>query len=450
MEKWGDRAGCWARLLCTVMGMALLVAGCRPAPGKPPLPGTVGQQSLTARVTPQPPPAAAVVQPPAARPLPGPAAILPQPEPHPGRHPTLEDFWAGGAHFVVEVGNTGLPMGESETLVMGNGELFSYVHASDRSAGTRDQCGNPVAFPGCTVIYRSRDGGHTFAHDNPPVCQFACRQCPCTSQADHIEQQQYPRMVVAGDTLMTAYEYQGRVMLRRSADGLNWSAPEHVGDTLLWHLWYADCPADTRIGDHPFVTFNYECMAGGPPGLWVEDGLLYVFVGLGQNPGSMGCYVGPVDAPGDRFRRCTANPLFVGAAGYGSELRRDYAANPAFDFRTISSAEVVRIGHGDAASEDVRYYMLYEGVRGPGPGDPGDTQFGLGLARSLTNRIDGPWEKFPANPILVDLPGNIGLGHADLVVLDGRTILYTSLDGVTRSRLALVWSSPSAQPSGPQ
>jgi hypothetical protein len=240
------------------------------------LPVTAGQQPLTAGVTPQPPLAVAVVQPPAGRTIAGPPAILPQPEPHPGQYPTLEDFWVGSAHFVVEVVNTGLPMGESETLVMGNGELFSYVHASDRSAGTRDQCGNPVAFPGCTVIYRSRDGGHTFAHDNPPVCQFACRQCPCTSQTDHIEQQQYPRVVVTGDTVtgdtvVTAYEYQGRVMLRRSADGLNWSAPEHVGDTLLWHLWYADCPADTRVGDHPFVTFNYECMAGGPPGLWVED-----------------------------------------------------------------------------------------------------------------------------------------------------------------------------------
>jgi hypothetical protein len=44
-----------------------------------------------------------------------------------------------------------------------------------------------------------------------------------------------------------------------------------------------------------------------------------------------------------------------------------------------------------------------------------------------------------AKSFLVDLPGNIGLGHADLVVLDGQTLLYTSLDGVTRSRLALVW-----------
>ena len=84
-----------------------------------------------------------------------------------------------------------------------------------------------------------------------------------------------------------------------------------------------------------------------------------------------------------------------------------------------------------------RYYMLYEGVRGPGEGDPGDTQFGLGLARSLTPAIDGPWEKYPGNPLLVDLPGNIGLGHADLVTLRGRTYLYTSLDGVTRSRLVL-------------
>jgi len=55
--------------------------------------------------------------------------------------------------------------------------------------------------------------------------------------------------------------------------------------------------------------------------------------------------------------------------------------------------------------------------------------------------VDGAWEKYPGNPILVDLPGNIGVGHADLVVLDGRTYLYTSLDGVTRSRLMLIWDA---------
>jgi beta-xylosidase len=107
--------------------------------------------------------------------------------------------------------------------------------------------------------------------------------------------------------------------------------------------------------------------------------------------------------------------------------------NPYFDFRTLSSAEVIRI--------DDRYYMLYEGVRGPGPGDPGDSQFGLGLARSLTDRFDGPWEKHPANPILVDLPGNIGLGHADLVIIDGQTVLYTALEEDVRSRLALEWKA---------
>ena len=86
-----------------------------------------------------------------------------------------------------------------------------------------------------------------------------------------------------------------------------------------------------------------------------------------------------------------------------------------------------------------RYYVLYEGIRGPAAGDPGDSQFGLGLARSRAGRIDGPWDKYPGNPILQDLPGNIGLGHADLLVVDGQTRLYTSLDGATRSRLVLRW-----------
>ena len=77
--------------------------------------------------------------------------------------------------------------------------------------------------------------------------------------------------------------------------------------------------------------------------------------------------------------------------------------------------------------------MLYEGIRGPGPGDPGDTQFGLQLARSMTSAIDGPWERFAGNPILVDVPADIGIAHADTVVKQGRTYLYTSLDGITRA-----------------
>ncbi len=85
--------------------------------------------------------------------------------------------------------------------------------------------------------------------------------------------------------------------------------------------------------------------------------------------------------------------------------------------------------------------MFYEGVQGPGLGDPGDTQFGLGLARSATHQVDGPWEKFPGNPIIANLPGNVRLGHTDAVVVDGQTILYTSLDGETRSRLILQWKN---------
>jgi beta-xylosidase len=83
--------------------------------------------------------------------------------------------------------------------------------------------------------------------------------------------------------------------------------------------------------------------------------------------------------------------------------------------------------------------MTYEGVRGPGPGQPGDTQFGLGLARSVESVIDGPWEKYGGNPILMDLPGNVGIGHADLIVISGYTYLYTATSDSTRGRYGLVW-----------
>jgi hypothetical protein len=165
--------------------------------------------------------------------------------------------------------------------------------------------------------------------------------------------------------------------------------------------------------------------------LWVEDDWLAVFVAVGQNPAGMGCYTGLKNQAMADFRKCAYNPLFRGVQEYGPLEITGPQANPFFDFRTISAAEVQRIKD--------RYYMLYEGIRGPGPGEPGDSQFGLGLARSQGSQIDGAWEKFPNNPILVDQPGNIGLGHADLVVDQGKTILFTSLDGRVRSRLELVW-----------
>jgi hypothetical protein len=346
-------------------------------------------------------------------------------------HPTLADFWEGRAEFVLQMHDTGLPMGESDTIVMSNGELWSYLHASARSASAIDPCGEPVEFPGCTVIYRSFDGGYTFQHDEPLVCQFQCASCPCTPDDDHVNQQQYPRTHYDGASLTLVYEYLGRVMLRRSTDGLNWNAPQRVALSGIWKLWWRGCPAAERIGSHPFVPYDFECLAGAPPGVYVQGERVYVFMAVGQSPGGMGCYYGSLETPASNFRPCLHNPLFRGASQYGPLEERGSAANPYFDFRTISSAEVQKVGD--------RYYMLYEGVRGPGPGDPGDSQFGLGLARSLTNQIDDPWETFPGNPILVDLPGNIGLGHADLVVLQGQTLLYTSLDGLTRSRLALVW-----------
>lgn len=347
-----------------------------------------------------------------------------------GVQPTLADLWDGRAAFVVDVAVTGLPLGESETIVMDNGEWWSYTHASTQSAGITDRCGAPVAFPGCTVLWRSSDDGVSFALD-APVCLFDCVRCPCRSTVDHIDQQQYPDVVWDGALLRLVYEYRGRAMVRESADGRRWSEPRRVAETGIWRRWLRDCGPGETIGDHPFVPYDYECLAGAPPGIAVVDGTVYIFVGVGQNPGGMGCYRGSVGAEPAFFVPCRHNPLFQGAPTYGPTDVFGAAANPWFDFRTVSSAEILPI--------DDRFYLLYEGIRGPGPADGGDSQFGLGLARSVTAQIDGPWETFPGNPLLVDLPGNVGLGHADLVVHDGVTLLYTSLDGATRSRLRLVW-----------
>lgn len=362
--------------------------------------------------------------------------------------PTLDDFWSGKARFELEIADTGLPMGESDTVILSDGTWRSYVHASHQSLGVVDQCGDPVEFPGCLVTFTSSDQGRTFAptlsSEGAAVCQIACVRCPCDSRRDHIDQQQYPRIARFPEEpkenespqWLMVYEYRANTILRRSNDGITWSTPTEVPLTGIWRNWLMPCSDAAAVGDHPYTPTNYDCLVGSPPGIYVDAEVnppeLYIFVGLGQNPSSMGCYRGYANNPASLLRQCDHNPLFTGATEYGPlEDTSGQAANAYFDFRTISSADIIRVGE--------RYYLFYEGVRGPGPGDQGDTQFLLGLARSTTNAIDGPWELYPENPILLDLPGNVGVGHADVVVSGGETYLYTSLDGEKRSRLRLVW-----------
>ncbi len=361
-------------------------------------------------------------------------------------YPTLDDFWLGDAGFIVSVEDTGLPMGESDTVILTDGTFRSYVHASNRSIGVLDSCGDPVAFPGCVVIYESHDRGRTFTADRNAegdiACLIPCQSCPCDSKRDHIDQQQYPRIAYAkvGDrpnetVWIMVYEYRGSVFVRTSPDGGVWSDAEQLPSTGIWQTWLIPCRAEESIGPHPYTPYQYDCLVGGPPGITItntnSETEVYIFVGAGQNPGSMSCYRGSLGSATSLLRKCANNPLFTGSPDYGHEFGATAAANKFFDFRTISSADAVQVGD--------RYYMVYEGVRGPEPNTPGDTQFGLGLARSVTPFIDGEWETFEGNPILLDVPANIGVGHADLIVDDGETILFTSLDGETRSRLDLRW-----------
>jgi hypothetical protein len=371
------------------------------------------------------------------------AGLLHDP-PSSAHYPTLQDLWQGRAQFDLDQADTGLPMGESDTIVLPDGRYRAYVHASDISLGVVDSCGDPVPFPGCIVAFESRDAGLTFqplrSKSGRISCMMPCRSCPCDSRRDHVDQQQYPRVATIPPVLieeigiwLLVYEYRATVFLRTSNDGLNWSAPAELPQSGIWQTWLMPCRAEESIGPHPHAPDHYDCLVGSPPGIAVANNSqsleTFVFVGIGQNPGSMGCYRGYVGSHPTLLRKCDSNPLFTGAPTYGVPSQTGPQANTHFDFRTISSAEVTMLGD--------RYYMLYEGVRGPESGAPGDTQFALGLARSLSPHIDGPWETYPGNPILVDLPGNVGVGHADLVIDNGKTILFTSLDGETRSRLVL-------------
>jgi hypothetical protein len=356
--------------------------------------------------------------------------------------PTLADFWDGDAAWVLDVYDVGLPVGESDTVQIDGGVFWSYLHASHDSAGIVDACGEPVAFPGCTTLWRSTDGGDSFLPP-APVCLNPCGSCPCNDERDHITAQQYPRVgVVRGENdgieaAYMVYEWHAQTRLRHSDDGVNWSpgvAIRFPGGT--YPSSYAPCSAVERIGAHPNIQGQAEdCLVGAPPGIYVEGDTLYVFVTAGSAPSHMRCYKADrheAEQDALNLRLCDHDPLFGGAQEYGAADVFGAAANAYFDFRYVSSAEVLKVGE--------RYYMAYEGIRGPDVLNRGwDTQFGLGFARSTTDQIDGAWETWAGNPALMPLSPNFGVGHADLLVVDGETIMYTATSMSTRGRYVLRW-----------
>jgi hypothetical protein len=354
-------------------------------------------------------------------------------------HPTLDDFWDGRAEWVLDIADVGLPVGESDTLDMGGGVFWSYVHASSQSIGLIDQCGQVSAFPGCLTRWESTDGGQSFSLPSL-VCSLPCQSCPCDDARDHTSTtkaaQQYPRVVVDEGRYYMAYEWHAQVMLRTSQDGLVWSDWDYLtvpGGTFPSS--YAPCSEVERIGQHPNIRGQAEdCQIGGPPGLIIEGDTLYVFTSAGSAPAHMRCYKGDKHGPLDRLQICDQDPLFGGAREYGAPDLRGADANPYFDFRYVSSADVIKVGE--------RYYMAYEGIRGPEVLEAGmDTQYALAFARSTTNQIDGPWEKFEGNPVLQDVGFWVGIGHADLLVVDGQTWMYTQTGPNQRGRYLLVWKN---------
>lgn len=347
--------------------------------------------------------------------------------------PTLADFWAGRAEWVLDITDVGLPVGESDTLALGDGVYRSYAHASFQSAGVIDQCGDPVAFPGCLTAWNSRDHAQSFVLE-PAVCLMPCQSCPCEDTRDHITAQQYPRVVVAPDLLYLAYEWHAQVMLRTSLNGLDWSAWQYLivpGGTYPYA--FAPCEPVEQIGVHPYIRGQADgCLVGAPPGLYLDGDMLYVFVAAGSAPAHLRCYKGSRYGDLSQLQRCDTDPLLTGAATYGDPDARGAAASDWFDFRYISSAEIVRV--------DDHYYLFYEGIRGPDALERGmDTQFGLGLARSTGAAIDGAWEIYPNNPLLFDSGFYVGVGHADFLLIDGVSYLYTQTGDDTRGRWRLVW-----------
>lgn len=351
--------------------------------------------------------------------------------------PTLADFWDGRAEWVLLSADVGLPVGESDTIARGDGTFWSYLHASTQSAGVIDQCGQTVAFPGCLTRWESTDGGQSFSLP-VAVCSLPCGACPCDDQRDHtsVERaaQQYPRVVVDEGRYYMAYEWHAQVILRTSDDGLVWSDWDYLltpGGTFPSS--FAPCSVTETIGPHPNIRGQLDdCLVGAPPGLYIEGDTLYVFVAAGSAPAHMRCYKGDKNGDLARLERCTTDPLFSGASEYGPLDARGAQAHPYFDFRYISSADVLKVGD--------RYYMAYEGIRGPEFLEAGmDTQYGLGFARSVGSQIDGPWERFPANPVLQEMGFWVGIGHADLLTVAGETRMMTQTGENIRGLYVLRW-----------
>ncbi len=347
--------------------------------------------------------------------------------------PTVADFWEGRAEWVIDIPDVGLPIGESDTVAMGNGVYWSYLHASNQSANVVNQCGQPVEFPGCLTKWESADNGQSFALKSP-VCLMACQSCPCNDDRDHITAQQYPRVVFTPELNYLAYEWHAQTMLRTSSNGLDWSAWQYLvvpGGT--YPQSFAACSPIEQIGTHPNIRGQADgCLVGAPPGIYVEGDTIYVFVAAGSAPANLRCYKGNRFGNLSQLQQCDTDPLFSGAPTYGDVAVLGADANEFFDFRYISSAEVVHVGD--------YYYLFYEGIRGPDELERGmDTQFGLGLARSVDNRIDGVWEKYPDNPLLFNLGFYVGVGHADVLVIDNITYLYTQTSDTTRGRWRLDW-----------
>ena len=339
----------------------------------------------------------------------------------------LGDFWNGTADWILEIPDTRLPIGESDSIDMGNGVFWSYLHASTQSAGIVDSCGGAVEFPGCITRWVSIDSGAHFTLAEPR-CLLPCNSCPC-DQDDRTWQQQYPRITRSpGGMFYMVFEHGAATWFAVSADGITWMGPSPIPGTGVWQSSEAACTQAEHIGAHPAFASDYDCMAGGPPGVFVANGYIFVFVGLGQNPGHMGCLRAPLTSTYN-FRPCTANPLFDGASEYGPLDAFWGAANPYFDFRFVTSADVVKV--------DGYYYMSYEGIRGPSsPAAGRDDQFALGFARS--RMLDTRWEKYPGNPVLSSVVDNWGIGHADLLIIDGTTYMYTGTQQMTRGRYVLV------------
>jgi hypothetical protein len=300
--------------------------------------------------------------------------------------PTLVDFWAGRAKFVVEVETFGGAFGMHflSAVPIASGFYAYYIKSVAGRAGVG--------------VARTSDG-RSF-HDLGAVLDTG----PAGSWDARMAS--FPGVLKNGASWFMTYEGAGSspgdIGLATSGNGLTWSKRP---SPLLRH-------AVRQPGDGRGLDLSWERQNIGTPSLWLEGGRYHLFYhGFGRRVGGGpdDCQVGvAIGTSLDNLVRYSGNPVLrTGGAG-------------AWDAGTIGKRSILR--------EGAYYYMVYEGSTDQ-PYDRARWSTGLARSHDLLN-----WEKFP-RPVLPVTGSGFGYDGPEWLRLPGGLYIYFRLGATKRAKL---------------